>query len=318
MRGPVQRSTPSVGTGTDRAFTLIEILVVVAIIALLVAILLPSLTKAREAARNTVCKSNMKQIMMGHVLYQADNKVLPATQSSYYLRGIWPIPDPETNPGPDGRLKGWTWEGSRGTAGYYGDPNVQPYHTNPKFLRQVPQIGTIFRYTKDAALYVCPGDRPGAADETPHGGGGNGRLSYSMNAYIGCKTFEELASFVYVEAVNGVPLPGGIRSRSFKRGERVVFAPSQMMYLFEEHPFDNLNNGYPEGNFNTQYDRITTRHSPARSLDDPRALGRTNIAYLDAHVESRMYPARTWADELFTEFGQPTSGRNLDVFVLGR
>ena len=296
-----------------RAFTLIEVLVVVAIIALLVAILLPSLTKAREYSRNTICKSNMKQIMMGHMFYQAEHKVLPATQSSYYLRGFWPLPDPETAPTPAERRKGLTWEGARGISSYY----VLPYSTDPKFLRQVPQIGTVFRYTKDAGVYLCAGDRPGTADETPHGGGGNGRLSYSMNAYLGCKTSEELASFVYVESVTNVPLPGGIRYRSFTFGQRVVFAPSQMMYLFEEHPFDNLNNGYPEGNFNTQYDRITTRHSPARSLDDPRALGRTNIAFLDTHVESRMYPAKTWADELFTEFGQPTRGKNLSNFVLG-
>jgi prepilin-type N-terminal cleavage/methylation domain-containing protein/prepilin-type processing-associated H-X9-DG protein len=293
-----------------RAFTLIEILVVVAIIALLVAILLPSLAKAREYSRTAICKSNMKQIMMGHMFYQADHKVLPATQSSFYLRGVWPLPDPD--------VAGVTWEGSKGTAGFYGDPAVQPYHTNPKFMRQVPQKGTIYRYTKEADVYVCPGDRPGRADETPHGGGGNGRLSYSMNAYLGCKSPDQLVSFVYLEAVNNVPLPGGVRYRSFRAGERIVFAPSQMMYLFEEHPYDNINNGYPEGNFNTQYDRITTRHSPARTLDDPRSMGRTNIAFLDTHVETRMYPARTWADELFTEFGQPTTGKNLKAFVLGQ
>lgn len=296
-----------------RAFTLIEILVVVAIIALLIAILLPSLSKAREYTRNTVCRSNMRQVMLGHMFYQVDHKVLPATQSSFYLRGFWPLPDPETNLGPDGRLKGMTWEGARGVGGYY----TKPYYTDPKFLRQVPQIGTIYRYTKNVDIYLCPADKPGTADETPQGGGGNGRLSYSMNAYIGCKTLEELGSFVYVEAVSNVPLPGGVRYRSFKFGERVVFAPSQLMYLFEEHPYDNINNGYPEGNFNTQYDRITTRHSPARALEDPRALGRTNIGFLDYHVESRMYPARTWADELFTEFGQPTTGKNLKAFVLG-
>lgn len=53
------------------AFTLIEVLVVVAIIALLVAILLPSLQRARESTRNAICASNMKQILTGaltHVL----------------------------------------------------------------------------------------------------------------------------------------------------------------------------------------------------------------------------------------------------------
>jgi len=51
-----------------RAFTLIEVLVVVAIIALLVAILLPSLKKAREEARAVICGSNMKQAISGALM----------------------------------------------------------------------------------------------------------------------------------------------------------------------------------------------------------------------------------------------------------
>src|SRR5438552_9829272 len=55
------------------AFTLIEILVVVAIIALLVAILLPSLGRARAQARMIVCQSNIKQILYAFQMYTVSN-----------------------------------------------------------------------------------------------------------------------------------------------------------------------------------------------------------------------------------------------------
>jgi prepilin-type N-terminal cleavage/methylation domain-containing protein/prepilin-type processing-associated H-X9-DG protein len=60
-----------------RAFTLIELLVVVSIIALLIAILLPSLTAAREQARIATCLSNLKSMGLGIQLYSNEHRVLP-------------------------------------------------------------------------------------------------------------------------------------------------------------------------------------------------------------------------------------------------
>ncbi|MGE3182486.1 MAG: type II secretion system protein, partial [Phycisphaerae bacterium] len=57
-----------------KGFTLIELLVVVAIIALLISILLPSLSRARELAKRAVCRANARGIAQSCHLYANDNR----------------------------------------------------------------------------------------------------------------------------------------------------------------------------------------------------------------------------------------------------
>lgn len=130
-----------------RAFTLIELLVVIAIIGVLIALLLPAVQAAREAARGMQCKNNLRQIGLAlHQYHDSFGNFPPSHVVNYkmYDDGLWPWP-----PG------WWSWHA-----------RVLPYLEQRPLFDQVPfDEDTQVQHTELSTLtsirvmtFLCPSD----------------------------------------------------------------------------------------------------------------------------------------------------------------
>jgi len=155
--------------GSAGGFTLVELLVVIAIIAILAALLLPALGRAKESARTASCLSNLRQVGLGFQLYFTEHQFAFPTSAPH--SGLGPQPED------------WLWWQTIATPS-------GPAMRDPKQGSVIPHIGNY-----NPRLLRCPSDKDGENRETlwkANPGTEQYFYSYSLNAH----SDQGMASFI--------------------------------------------------------------------------------------------------------------------------
>ncbi len=264
---PVSRTAALADGARRTGFTLIELLVVIAIIAILSAILLPALARAKERAQAILCLNNTKQLTLGWQLYADDFEGRLPYNLVMTANGI------RTNLNWVNNFMTW---------------DLSSDNTNTATLTEA-SLGSFV--SKATAIYHCPSDHALSAPQNAAGWEARIR-SYSMNAMVGDAGEVSAGGF-------NVNNPGYVQF--FKNTQ--IPQPSEIFVFLDEHP-NSIGDGYFL-NKSTDYVSSSayggTGYSRAVWTDLPATYhnNATAFSFADGHstlhrwlVPSTIYPVR--------------------------